>query len=123
MPFKYTQRLLARPKMFAMTSLVGTRVVAAPKATRAVRSTTTVAAAGKKAPKNAKKVRTLTNFREHISIRTRRPRRASRGAVANARAARADDPSRSSRRGSDADRADALGTARTASPRKGGCSG
>lgn len=122
MPFKYTQRLLARPKMFAMTSLVGTRVVAAPKATRAVRSTTTVAAAGKKAPAK-KKVRTLTNFREHISIRTRRPRRASRGAVANARAARADDPSRSSRRGSDADRADALGTARTASPRKGGCSG
>jgi hypothetical protein len=108
--------------MFAMTSLVGTRVVAAPKATRAVRSTTTVAAAGKKAPAK-KKVRTLTNFREHISIRTRRPRRASRGAVANARAARADDPSRSSRRGSDADRADALGTARTASPRKGGCSG
>ena len=62
MPFKYTQRLPVRPKMFAMTSLVGTRVVAAPKATRAVRSTTTVAAAGKKAPKNAKKVRTLTNF-------------------------------------------------------------
>ena len=122
MPFKYTQRLLARPKMFAMTSLVGTRVVAAPKATPAVRSTTTVAAAEKKAPAK-KKVRTLTNFREHISIRTRRPRRASRGAVANARAARADDPSRSSRRGSDADRADALGTARTASPRKGGCSG
>ena len=107
--------------MFAMTSLVGTRVVAAPKATRAVRSTTTVAAAGKKAPaKNAKKVRTLTNFREHISIRTRRPRRASRGAVANARA---DDPSRSSRRGSDANRADARGTARAASPRRGGCSG
>ena len=37
--------------MFAMTSLVGTRVVAAPKATRAVRSTKTVAAFGaKKAP-------------------------------------------------------------------------
>jgi len=50
--------------MFAMTSLVGTPVVAAPKATRAVRSTKTVAAAkkapAKKAP--AKKVRTLTNF-------------------------------------------------------------
>jgi len=47
-----------------MTSLVGTPVVAAPKATRAVRSTKTVAAAkkapAKKAP--AKKVRTLTNF-------------------------------------------------------------
>jgi hypothetical protein len=40
--------------MFAMTSLVGTRVVATPKATRAVRSTTTVAAAGKKAPAKKK---------------------------------------------------------------------
>ena len=52
--------------MFAMTSLVGTPVVAAPKATRAVRSTKTVAAFGsKKAPAKkapAKKVRTLTNF-------------------------------------------------------------
>ena len=64
--FKYTQRLPVRPKMFAMTSLVGTPVVAAPKATRAVRSTKTVAAFGaKKAPAKkapAKKVRTLTNF-------------------------------------------------------------
>ena len=63
--FKYTQRLPVRPKMFAMTSLVGTPVVAAPKVTRTVRSTKTVAAFGtKKAPakKAAKKVRTLTNF-------------------------------------------------------------
>ena len=82
-----------------MTSLVGTPVVAAPKVTRTVRSTKTVAAFGtKKAPakKAAKKVRTLTYLREHISIPTRRPRRASRGAVANARAG---DPSPSSGRG------------------------
>jgi len=55
------------PKMFAMTSLAGTRVVVAPKTTRTVRSTKTVAAFGfgkkdapkKTAPKKAapKKVR------------------------------------------------------------------
>ena len=108
--------------MFAMTSLVGNPVVAAPKVTRTVRSTKTVAAFGtKKAPakKAAKKVRTLTYLREHISIPTRRPRRASRGAVANARAG---DPSPSSRRGSRVDRAVARRTARAASRRKGGCS-
>ena len=121
--FKYTSRLPVPPTMFAMTSLVGTPVVAAPKATRTVRSTKTVAAfgakKGNKAP--AKKVRTLTNLREHISIPTDRPRREARGAVVNTRAG---GPARSSRRRSYVDRPVARRAARVASRRRwGGCSG